>query len=52
MQIKIIHQEDKKEYTFNVINADKLTTAEVNRICFKMRVKALLINGKYYSNLI
>lgn len=50
MQIKIKHQEDKTEYTFNVANADKLTSTEVNRICTKMRVKALLVNGKYYSN--
>lgn len=50
MEIKIIHQEDKKEYTFNVINADKLTTAEVNRICAKMRVKAIFVNGKYYNS--
>lgn len=50
MQIKITHQVDKTEYTFKVVNADKLTTAEANRICFKMRVKALLVNGKYYSS--
>lgn len=49
MEIKIIHQEDKKEYTFKVTNADKLTSEEVNRICTKMGVKALLVNGKYYS---
>lgn len=49
MQIKIKHQEDKTEHSFNVKNPDKLTPVEVNRICTKMRVKALFINGKYYS---
>jgi len=48
MQIKIKHQEDKTEFCFRVKNADKLTSAEVNRICNKMRVKALFVNGKYY----
>mgnify|MGYP006194207759 CR=1 FL=1 len=49
MKIKIKHQEDKKEYTFKVVNANKLTSAEVNRICIKMNVKAILVNGKYYE---
>lgn len=49
MQIKIKHQEDKTEFNFRVKNADKLTNAEVNRICIKMRVKAVFVNGKYYS---
>lgn len=50
MQINIKHQEDKTEYSFRVKDADNLTSAEVNRICAKMGIKALLINGKYYSN--
>jgi hypothetical protein len=49
MQIKITHQEDKTLHCFNVKNADKLTSEEVKRICYKMGVKALFINGKYYS---
>lgn len=49
MQIKIKHQEDKTKYSFTVKDAEKLTTAEVKRICIKMGVKALLVNGKYYS---
>ena len=49
MQIKIKHQEDKTEYTFNVKNADKLSSDEVYRICIKMNVKAILVNGKYYE---
>ena len=49
MQVKIQHQEEKREYTFKVKDANSLTSAEVKRICNKMAVIALLINGKYYS---
>lgn len=49
MQIKIQHQEDKIYYTFKVRNANNLTSVEVKRICIKMSVKALFINGKYYT---
>jgi hypothetical protein len=49
MVIKIKHQEDKTEYSFSVNDANKLTSTEVLRICTKMRVKALLVKGKYYS---
>ena len=49
MQIKIQHQEDKTEYSFNVKDADKLTSTEVSLICNKMCVRALFVNGKYYS---
>jgi hypothetical protein len=49
MVIKIKHQEDKMEYSFSVNDANKLTSTEVLRICTKLRVKALLVNGKYYS---
>jgi len=50
MEIKIIHQEDKTEHRFKVKDANKLTSAEVNRICIKMGVKALFVNRKYYEN--
>jgi hypothetical protein len=50
MKIKIKHQEDKTYYNFNVKDANNLTSAEVKRICVKMGVKALFINGNYYSN--
>jgi hypothetical protein len=49
MQIKIQHQEDKIYYAFKVKDANKLTSDEVNRICIKMGVKALFVNGKYYK---
>ncbi len=47
--IKITHQEDRKEYSFKVKDPDRLTASEVKRICEKMGVSALLVNGKYYS---
>jgi len=50
MEIKIVHQEDKTEHRFKVKDANKLTPAEVNRICIKMGVKALFVNSKYYEN--
>ena len=49
MIVKITHQEGKIEFKFRVKNSDKLTHEEVIRICYKMRVKALFVNGKYYS---
>jgi hypothetical protein len=49
MQIKTTHQEDRKEYSFIVKDADNLTSAEVNQICTKMGVKALFVNGKFYN---
>jgi len=49
MTIKIIHQENKIKYSFSVIDACNLTSVEVKWISAKMGVKALFINGKYYS---
>lgn len=47
--IKITHQSEKTEHQFKVVNPDKLTQAEVKRICRKMAVTALFINGKFYA---
>jgi hypothetical protein len=47
--IKIKHQENKTFYTFKVKDSLKLSIIEVKKICTKMGVKALLIEGKYYS---
>lgn len=49
MQIKIKHQEDRKEYTFSAKDADNLTPSEVSLICTRMGVKALFVNGKFYN---
>jgi hypothetical protein len=49
MELKIEHQEDKIIHTFKVIDPDNLTSSEVKLICIKMRVKAIFVNGKYYT---
>ena len=48
MEIKITHQEDKEIYTFNVKNPDQLTSKEVSKICKKMNVKIIFVNGRIY----
>lgn len=50
MTITIQHQEEKTYHTFDVVDADQLTSLEVAHICECMGVSALLINGKYYSS--
>jgi hypothetical protein len=49
MYIKILHQEDKTEFSFRVMDSNSLTSDEVKRICLKMNVKAIFVNGRYYS---
>ncbi len=47
--IEIKHQEEKTIFKFEVENPKKLTRAEVEMICLKMGVKALFVEGRYYS---
>jgi hypothetical protein len=47
-KIQITHQLDKTKHTFTVVNPDSLTQEEVKRICAKMQVDKLLVNGKFY----
>jgi hypothetical protein len=49
MEIEIKHQEEKTLHKFKVKDDTKLTREEVKMICDEMGVKALFINGKYYS---
>ncbi len=49
MEIEIKHQEEKTIFKFEVENPKKLSTKEVEMICEKMDVKALFVEGKYYS---
>ena len=49
MIIEIKHQIEKTIFKFEVENPKKLSTKEVEMICEKMRVKALFVEGKYYS---
>jgi hypothetical protein len=48
-RIKITHQLDKTVHHFLVLDPNSLTKNEVKRICDKMNVTALFINGKYYG---
>jgi hypothetical protein len=50
MEITITHQEDKEVYTFQVKNPDQLTSKEVSKICKKMNVKIIFVNGKIYKD--
>jgi hypothetical protein len=49
MEIEIKHQEEKTIFKFEVVNPKKLTREEVEMICEKMGVKALFVDGRYYS---
>ncbi len=49
MEIEIKHQEYKTNFKFKVKDDKKLSSSEVKRICEKMGVNALFINGKYYT---
>ncbi len=48
-QIKITHQLDKTIHTFSVTNPNILTKEEVRKICDRMNVTALFVNGRYYK---
>lgn len=48
-RISITHQLDKTKHTFSVVNPDSLTESEVKRICNKMGVDKLLVNGRFYK---
>ena len=50
MKINVTHQEEKTVYTFNVKNPDQLTSKEVSKICKKMNVKIILVNGRIYKD--
>lgn len=47
--IEIKHQEEKTIFKFEVENPKKLSNEEVEKICVEMGVKALFVEGKYYS---
>jgi hypothetical protein len=49
MKIKITHQSEKTVHHFTVKNNKFLTQKEVNKICEKMGVHALLVEGKIYN---
>jgi hypothetical protein len=47
--IEIKHQIEKTIFKFEVENPNKPSRKEVEMICEKMGVKALFVEGKYYS---
>ncbi len=50
LKIYITHQLEKTKHSFMVENPDILTPEKVSRICQKMEVTSLLVNGRFYSN--
>ena len=48
-KIKITHQVDKTVHHFLVKNAEKLSSKEVIKICKRMGVEVLLVEGKIYK---
>lgn len=48
-KIKITHQVDKTVHHFIVLNKRELTKIEVDKICKKMGVEVLFVEGKIYK---
>lgn len=48
-RIKITHQLEKSVHHFLVVNPNKLTREEVERIKEKMGVEMVFVNGKLYK---
>ncbi len=48
-RITIIHQVEKTQHHFMVVNPDKLSNSEVNRIKRAMDVEMVFVNGRLYK---
>ena len=48
-RITIVHQIEKKQHHFMVVNPDKLTISEVDRIKKAMGVEMMFVNGRLYK---
>jgi hypothetical protein len=48
-QISITHQIEKTQHHFMVVNPDKLSSLEVDRIKKVMGVEILFVNGRLYK---
>jgi hypothetical protein len=48
-RITITHQIEKTHHHFMVVNPDKLTSAEVDRIKREMGVEMVFVNGRLYK---
>ncbi len=47
--IEIYHQIDKTQHHFMVVDADKLTSSEVEKIKMAMCVEMVFVNGRLYK---
>jgi hypothetical protein len=50
-RITITHQLEKTKHHFLVVNPDKLTSIEVDRVKKRMGVEMMLVNGRLYNSL-
>ena len=48
-RITITHQLEKTQHNFMVMNPDRLTSSEVDRIKKEMGVEMVFINGRLYG---
>ena len=48
-RITIVHQLEKTQHHFMVVNPDKLTCSEVNTIKMAMGVEMVFVNGRLYK---
>ena len=49
IRIGITHQVEKTQHHFMVVNPDKLTSSEVDRIKKVMGVEMVFVNGRFYK---
>ena len=48
-RITITHQIEKTQHHFMVVNPDKLTSSEVDKIKMAMGVEMVFVSGKLYN---
>jgi hypothetical protein len=48
-RITITHQLEKSQHHFMVVNPDKLSSSEVERIKLEMGVEMVFVNGRLYK---
>jgi hypothetical protein len=48
-RITIVHQLEKTQHYFMVVNPDKLSSYEAERIKIKMGVEMVFVNGRLYK---
>ena len=48
-RISITHNLDKTQHHFEVVNPDKLSSSEVDRIKMEMGIEMVFVNGRFYK---